>query len=60
MGFLEKHFSVDIPVLNAGMGVGMAGPALVSAVSDAGGLGVLGTGGTQVGWVNRPMRCGFS
>lgn len=45
MGFLEKNFAVDIPVMNAGMGVGMAGPALVSAVSETGGLGVLGTGG---------------
>ena len=43
--FLEDEFSVEIPVLNAGMGVAMAGPELVAALSEAGGLGVLGTGG---------------
>jgi nitronate monooxygenase/enoyl-[acyl-carrier protein] reductase II len=33
---------IDLPILSAGMGGGMAGPELVSAVSNAGGFGVLG------------------
>ncbi|MGE0485583.1 MAG: NAD(P)H-dependent flavin oxidoreductase [Gammaproteobacteria bacterium] len=33
------------PVWNAGMGGGLAGPTLAAAVSEAGGLGVLGVGG---------------
>jgi NAD(P)H-dependent flavin oxidoreductase YrpB (nitropropane dioxygenase family) len=36
---------VRLPIWNAGMGVGIAGPELASAVSNAGGLGVLGMGG---------------
>lgn len=32
----------ELPIWNAGMGGGLAGPALASAVSNAGGLGVLG------------------
>ncbi len=35
---------VRVPILNAGMGLGIAGPALAAAVSEAGGLGVLGLG----------------
>lgn len=42
---LIDQLGTRIPVWNAGMGGGLAGPALASAVSDAGGLGVLGTGG---------------
>lgn len=34
-------FSIDYPILQAGMG-GAAGPELAAAVSNAGGLGVLG------------------
>ncbi|MHB8377599.1 MAG: NAD(P)H-dependent flavin oxidoreductase [Dehalococcoidia bacterium] len=33
---------IDVPVGNAGMGGGTAGPALAAAVSEAGGLGCLG------------------
>ena len=33
---------IDVPVLNAGMAGGTAGPALAAAVSEAGGLGGLG------------------
>jgi NAD(P)H-dependent flavin oxidoreductase YrpB (nitropropane dioxygenase family) len=36
---------IDLPIWNAGMGGGGAGPALAAAVSNAGGLGVLGAGG---------------
>jgi NAD(P)H-dependent flavin oxidoreductase YrpB (nitropropane dioxygenase family) len=34
-----------LPIWNAGMGAGLAGPELAAAVSNAGGLGVLGMGG---------------
>jgi NAD(P)H-dependent flavin oxidoreductase YrpB (nitropropane dioxygenase family) len=41
---LCERFGFEIPILNAGMGLGIAGPALASAVSEAGGCGVLGLG----------------
>ena len=37
--------SFDLPILNAGMGGGVAGADLAAAVSEGGGLGVLGLGG---------------
>jgi nitronate monooxygenase len=42
---LCRELGVRLPIWNAGMGVGIAGPELASAVSNAGGLGVLGMGG---------------
>lgn len=33
---------IEVPVVQAGMGGGMAGPRLAAAVSEAGGLGTLG------------------
>ena len=36
---------IDLPIWNAGMGGGGAGAELAAAVSEAGGLGVLGAGG---------------
>lgn len=42
---LCRTLGVDLPIWNAGMGGGLAGPALAAAVSNAGGLGVLGMGG---------------
>jgi len=41
---LCRDLGVRLPIWNAGMGVGIAGPELASAVSNAGGLGVLGMG----------------
>lgn len=41
---LLERLARRLPVWNAGMGGGLANPALVAAVSDGGGLGVLGTG----------------
>ncbi len=35
-----RQFGVSLPIWNAGMGGGLAGPALAAAVSNAGGLGV--------------------
>jgi nitronate monooxygenase len=42
---LCRTLGVELPIWNAGMGGGLAGPALAAAVSNAGGLGVLGMGG---------------
>jgi NAD(P)H-dependent flavin oxidoreductase YrpB (nitropropane dioxygenase family) len=44
MADLIERLGVKLPIWNAGMGGGLAGPALVAAVSDAGGFGVLGAG----------------
>jgi NAD(P)H-dependent flavin oxidoreductase YrpB (nitropropane dioxygenase family) len=42
---LCRELGVRLPIWNAGMGAGIAGPELAAAVSNAGGLGVLGMGG---------------
>jgi nitronate monooxygenase len=42
---LGESLGVELPIWNAGMGGGGAGAELASAVSNAGGLGVLGMGG---------------
>ena len=44
MADLIERLETRLPIWNAGMGGGLAGPALAAAVSDAGGLGVLGVG----------------
>lgn len=41
---LLDHLNPRFPILNAGMGGGLAGAAMVAAINDAGGLGVLGSG----------------
>jgi nitronate monooxygenase/enoyl-[acyl-carrier protein] reductase II len=41
------RLNTKYPIWNAGMGSGIAGPELASAVSEAGGLGVLGCGAMQ-------------
>ena len=45
MATLHEKLNVRVPIWNAGMGIGIAGPALAAAVSNARGLGVLGAGG---------------
>lgn len=42
---LCRELGIEYPILTAPLGGGSAGPELVSAVSDAGGLGILGLGG---------------
>ncbi len=42
---LSAHLGLELPIWNAGMGGGLAGPELAAAVCNAGGLGVLGMGG---------------
>ncbi len=45
-----------MPILNAGMGLGIAGPELAAAVSEAGGCGVLGLGGLPAEFVRDAVR----
>ena len=45
MATLHEKLNIRVPIWNAGMGIGIAGPALAAAVSNARGLGVLGAGG---------------
>jgi nitronate monooxygenase/enoyl-[acyl-carrier protein] reductase II len=40
---LCRQLGIELPILNAPMGVGIAGPELAAAVSNAGGLGTLGS-----------------
>lgn len=47
MSKIDDRLNIKLPIWNAGMGMGMAGAALSSVVSNAGGLGVLGLGGMQ-------------
>jgi nitronate monooxygenase len=49
---LCQRLSIEHPVFCAGMGAA-AGPDLVAAVSNAGGLGVLGAGGAPPGEIRR-------
>jgi NAD(P)H-dependent flavin oxidoreductase YrpB (nitropropane dioxygenase family) len=42
---LCRDWGFEVPIWNAGMGSGLAGPELAAAVSNAGGLGVIGMGG---------------
>lgn len=53
---LCRQVGVSLPIWNAGMGGGLAGPALAAAVSDAGGLGVLGMGGLPVPVIREQIR----
>lgn len=48
---LSAALGLDTPLINAGMAF-VAGPALAAAVSNAGGLGILGTG------MAPPRACG--
>jgi nitronate monooxygenase len=49
---LTDKFGIDHPVVLAPMG-GVAGGALAAAVSEGGGLGVLGAGGGDLTWLAR-------
>lgn len=54
---LTEMFGIDHPVVLAPMG-GVAGGALTAAVSEGGGLGVLGAGRGGLGWLER--ECGVA
>ena len=45
MSRIHEKLNIRLPIWSAGMGIGIAGPALTAGVSNARGLGVLGVGG---------------
>jgi len=45
MSRIDDQLNLKLPIWSAGMGLGISGASLSSAVSNAGGLGVLGLGG---------------
>jgi NAD(P)H-dependent flavin oxidoreductase YrpB (nitropropane dioxygenase family) len=53
---LCTDLGVEVPIWNAGMGGGLAGPDLAAAVSNAGGLGVLGMGGLPTPAIRESIR----
>src|SRR6266404_2807003 len=53
---LCRQLGIEHPIFCAGMGGGMAGPELVAAVSNAGGLGVLGTIGLPAPHIREQIR----
>lgn len=53
---LCERLGIRLPVWNAGMGGGNAGPELAAAVSNAGGLGVLGMGGLPAPYIRELVR----
>jgi nitronate monooxygenase/enoyl-[acyl-carrier protein] reductase II len=52
---LLDRLNTRLPIWNAGMGGGIAGPELVAAVAEAGGFGVYGAGGMPAGVVAREL-----
>lgn len=53
---LCRTLGTELPIWNAGMGGGLAGPSLAAAVSEARGLGVLGMGGLPEPVVREQVR----
>ena len=53
---LCRDLGIDWPILNAGMGGGVANAELAAAVSNAGGLGVLGMGGLPAPVIREQIR----
>jgi len=53
---LCRDLGIELPIFNAGMGGGIAGAALAAAVSNAGGLGVLGMGGLPPPLIREEIR----
>ena len=47
MSSIHDRLNVKLPIWNAGMGLGIAAAEMASAVSNAGGLGVLGLGSME-------------
>ncbi len=52
---LRKHFGLSIPIIGAPM-AGAAGGALASAVSEAGGLGMIGGAYCDGDWIEAELR----
>src|SRR5215470_1779576 len=53
---LCRQLGVEYPIFSVGMGVGIAGPELVAAVSNAGGCGVLGMGGLPARYIRQQIQ----
>jgi nitronate monooxygenase len=53
---LCQKLGIELPIFNAGMGGGVAGAELAAAVSNAGGLGVLGMGGVPAPAIREQIR----
>jgi NAD(P)H-dependent flavin oxidoreductase YrpB (nitropropane dioxygenase family) len=53
---LCRQLGIELPIFNAGMGGGIASAELAAAVSDAGGLGVLGMGGLPAAVTRQELR----
>lgn len=51
-----RQLGIEHPVFLAGMGVGIAGPELAAAVSNAGGCGVLGMGALLPDFIREQIR----
>jgi len=53
----------ELPIIQGGMGVGVSGVSLVSAVANSGGIGVLssaGMGMTEAGYRDNPIETGIN
>jgi NAD(P)H-dependent flavin oxidoreductase YrpB (nitropropane dioxygenase family) len=53
---LCRQLGIEYPIFSVGMGGGMAGPELTSAVSNAGGCGVLGMGGLPAPYIRQQIQ----
>jgi NAD(P)H-dependent flavin oxidoreductase YrpB (nitropropane dioxygenase family) len=53
---LCRDLAIDHPIFSAPLGGGNAGPELAAAVSDAGGLGLLGMGGLPAPAIREQIR----
>jgi len=53
---LCRQLGIEYPIFSVGMGGGMAGPELVTAVSNAGGCGVLGMGGLPAPYIRQQIQ----
>lgn len=53
---LCRDLTIDHPILSAPLGGGTAGPELAAAVSEAGGLGLLGMGGLPAAAIREQIR----
>ena len=53
---LCRDLGIEYPILSAALGGGNAGPELVAAVSNAGGLGLLGMGGLPARAIREQIR----
>jgi NAD(P)H-dependent flavin oxidoreductase YrpB (nitropropane dioxygenase family) len=53
---LCRQLGIEYPIFSVGMGGGMAGPELASAVSNAGACGVLGMGGLPAPYIRQQIQ----